>query len=127
MICSEPRSLVISITACSWPPRAGQARPHSSNTTSDQSWKNGVTVVYLDLWADQRRDPGVLIAEAIGRALEPHLGFVARTAKNAGLENVSLGGWLSIDTSKIGALDGATCPMRSAPCTTPRGRRRPDH
>ncbi len=72
--------------------------------------KRGATVVYLDLWADQRRDPGVLIAEAIGRALEPHLGFVARTAKNAGLENVSLGGWLSIDTSKIGALDGATLP-----------------
>lgn len=72
--------------------------------------KRGVTVVYLDLWADQRRDPGVLIAEAVGRALEPHLGFVARAAKSAGLENVSLGGWLSIDTSKIGALDGATLP-----------------
>jgi hypothetical protein len=47
-------------------------------------------VVYLDLWADQRRDPGDLIAEAIGRALQPHLGLVA--------------------TSKIGMLDGATLP-----------------
>lgn len=72
--------------------------------------KRGVVVVYLDLWADQRRDPGDLIAEAIGRALEPHLGIVAKTAKKSGLESVSLAGWLKIDTSKIGKLDGATLP-----------------
>jgi hypothetical protein len=70
----------------------------------------GVVVVYLDLWADQRRDPGDLIAEAIGRALQPHLGLVARTARKAGLDNVSVAGWLNIDTSKIGKLDGATLP-----------------
>lgn len=70
--------------------------------------RRGVVVVYLDLWADQRRDPGELIAEAIARALEPRLGVVARTAKKAGLENVSLAGWLKIDTSRIGKLDGAT-------------------
>ena len=72
--------------------------------------QRGVTVVYLDLWADQRRDPGTLIAEAIARALQPHLGRVARTAKKAGLNVVSLGGWLNIDTSKIGTLEGATLP-----------------
>lgn len=72
--------------------------------------RRGVVVVYLDLWADQRRDPGALIAEAIGRALEPHLGMVARAAKKAGLENVSLAGWLNIDTSKIGKVEGATLP-----------------
>lgn len=68
----------------------------------------GVVVVYVDLWADQRRDPGVLIAEAIGRALQPHLGIVAKAAKKAGLEKVSLAGWLEIDTSKIGKVDGVT-------------------
>lgn len=68
----------------------------------------GVVVVYVDLWADQRRDPGALIAEAIGRALQPHLGIVAKTAKKAGLQKVSLAGWLEIDTSKIGKADGAT-------------------
>lgn len=68
----------------------------------------GVVVVYVDLWADQRRDPGALIAEAIGRALQPHLGIVARTAKKVGLEQVSLAGWLQIDISKIGKLDGVT-------------------
>jgi hypothetical protein len=35
----------------------------------------GVVVVYVDLWADAARDPGVLIADAIGRALQPHLGL----------------------------------------------------
>lgn len=70
----------------------------------------GVVVVYLDLWADQRRDPGELIAEAIGHALQPHLGLIAKTAKKAGLDNVNIAGWLKIDTSRIGKLDGATLP-----------------
>lgn len=72
--------------------------------------QQGIVVVYVDLWADLRRDPGILIAESIARALEPQLGLVARTAKAAGLENISIGGWLKIDTSKIGQIDGATLP-----------------
>lgn len=68
----------------------------------------GVIVVYVDLWADARRDPGLLIAEAIGRALQPQLGLVARTARKAGLDKVSLAGWLQMDTSKIGKVDGLT-------------------
>ncbi|WP_374429185.1 AAA family ATPase [Ideonella dechloratans] len=67
----------------------------------------GVVVVYVDLWADTRRDPGALIAEAIARALEPQLGLVARTARRAGLDKVKLGG-LEVDTSKIGKTDGLT-------------------
>ncbi|MDD2742935.1 MAG: AAA family ATPase [Rhodocyclaceae bacterium] len=69
----------------------------------------GAIVVYVDLWSDQRRDPGSLVAEAIGRALQPHLGVVAKAAKASGLESVNVGG-LKIDTSKIGKLDGATLP-----------------
>ena len=68
----------------------------------------GVVVVYVDLWADAVRDPGVLIADAIGRALQPHLGLVARTAKKAGVDKLSLAGWLNVDTSRIGKLDGLT-------------------
>jgi hypothetical protein len=49
-----------------------------------------------------------LIAEAIGRALEPHLGVVARAAKKANLEGVNLGGWLQVDTRRIGKVDGLT-------------------
>jgi len=67
----------------------------------------GVAVVYVDLWADARRDPGGLIAEAIARALAPHLGLVARTARKAGLDKVKWGG-LEVDTSKIGQVDGLT-------------------
>lgn len=72
--------------------------------------RRGVTVVYLDLWADQRRDPGILIAEAIGRALEPHLGKLARMAKKAGVDNVGVAGWLGIDIGKIGKVEGTTLP-----------------
>jgi hypothetical protein len=65
-------------------------------------------VVYVDLCADVARDPGALIAAAIGRALQPHLGMVAKAAKKAGVERIGLGGWLQVDTRKIGKLDGLT-------------------
>ena len=68
----------------------------------------GVVPVYVDLWADVARDPGALIAEAIARALQPHLGRVAKLAVGAGLEKVSVAGWLQMDTSKIGRIDGLT-------------------
>lgn len=67
----------------------------------------GVVVVYVDLWADTRRDPGGLIADAIAQALTPQLGLVARTARKAGLDKVKVGG-LEVDTSKIGKVDGLT-------------------
>lgn len=72
--------------------------------------RQGMVVVYVDLWSDQRRDPGLLIAEAIGRALDAQRGPVARAAKASGLENVTIAGVLKIDTSKIGQLDGSTLP-----------------
>lgn len=72
--------------------------------------RQGSIVVYVDLWADQRQDPGKLIADAIGRALEPHLGLVAKAASRVGLKEVSIAGTLNIDTSKIGKIDGITLP-----------------
>lgn len=72
--------------------------------------RQGMVVVYVDLWSDQRRDPGVLVAEAIGRALDAQRGPVARAAKASGLENVTIAGVLKIDTSKIGKPDGSTLP-----------------
>ncbi|MGE4241594.1 AAA family ATPase [Ramlibacter sp.] len=68
----------------------------------------GVTVVYVDLWADPRRDPGALIAEAIGGSLDLHLGAVARAARRTGLKSVKLAGTVEIDTSRIGHVDGLT-------------------
>lgn len=70
--------------------------------------RQGLVVVYVDLWADQRRDPGELIADAIGRALQPHLGPIAKAAKSTGLESVSIAGALKIDTGRIGRVDGMT-------------------
>lgn len=70
----------------------------------------GVAVVYVDLWADPRRDPGVLIADAIARSLMPRLGVVARTAKAAGIDSVTVAGALKIDLIRIGRVDGATLP-----------------
>jgi hypothetical protein len=72
--------------------------------------KAGVVVTYVDLWADPRRDPGALIAEAIARALLPHLGLVSRAAKKAGVDSVTVAGALKIDVSKIGKIDGVTLP-----------------
>jgi hypothetical protein len=70
----------------------------------------GTVVAYVDLWADPRRDPGALIADAIARALAPRLGVVSRAAKAAGLESVSIAGALKIDLGKIGKIDGVTLP-----------------
>ena len=70
----------------------------------------GAVVAYVDLWADPRRDPGSLIADAIARALAPRLGVVSRAAKAAGLESVTIAGALKIDLSKIGKIDGVTLP-----------------
>jgi len=72
--------------------------------------RQGVVVMYVDLWADQRRDPGALIAEMIARTLQPYLGRVAKTVRATGLESVSIAGWFKIDTRKIGQLDGTTLP-----------------
>lgn len=71
----------------------------------------GVLVIYVDLWSDQRRDPGELIAEGIAHALAENQGMVARAARKARLESVTIAGTLKIDTSKVGKLDGATLPQ----------------
>jgi hypothetical protein len=67
----------------------------------------GVVVVYVDLWADQKNDPGDLIADAIAQALRKRLGLVAKTAKAAGLDSIQISG-LKIDLAKIGRHDGIT-------------------
>jgi hypothetical protein len=64
--------------------------------------------VYVDLWSDKNRNPGALIADAVGRELGKNLGLVARTAKATGLDHVGIAGWLKVDTTKIGKIDGLT-------------------
>ena len=67
-----------------------------------------IAVVYGDLWADQKRDPASLIAEAIGKVINLHLGWIAKAAKATCLENITVAGVLKMDTSRIGKPDGAT-------------------
>jgi hypothetical protein len=70
--------------------------------------EQGVVVVYVDLWADTRRDPAGLIADAIGRELRARLGLVAKAVRATGLDSIELPGGLRFDTSRIGQVDGAT-------------------
>jgi hypothetical protein len=69
--------------------------------------RRGVTVVYVDLWADQKNDPGDLISNAIAQALRKHMGMVAKTAKATGLDSMQIAG-LKIDFTKIGQHEGIT-------------------
>ncbi|MCY3002780.1 MAG: ATP-binding protein [Planctomycetota bacterium] len=68
---------------------------------------SGVAVVYVDLWADPRRDPGTLIADAVAKALAGKAGLLSKAAKRAGLESLTVAG-LEIDLGRIGKVDGAT-------------------
>jgi hypothetical protein len=68
----------------------------------------GAVVAYVDLWADQKRDPGDLIAEGIARAIDSRQSAVAKFAKKSGLDSVTVAGAFKIDTTKIGKLNGAT-------------------
>jgi hypothetical protein len=68
--------------------------------------KEGVIVIYVDLWANKERDPGDLIAERIAAEVSKNLGVVARAAKESQITGI--GSWLKIDTSKIGKIDGMT-------------------
>lgn len=88
------------------PRRTGKSTFLQSDLSPELA-RRQVVVVYVDLWADQKRDPGSLIAEAVGRALLKQLGVVAKATKSAGLESITVGG-LKIDTSKIGKVDGTT-------------------
>lgn len=67
-----------------------------------------MVVVYVDLWSDKNRNPGDLIASAIGKELGKHLGLLARATKAAGVDQLTIAGTLRIDASKIGKLDGLT-------------------
>ncbi|HET9641980.1 MAG TPA: ATP-binding protein [Burkholderiaceae bacterium] len=70
--------------------------------------RQGVLVVYVDLWADPKRDPGDLIADAIAKAIRDNLGVVSKAAKAISLESVTVAGVMKIDTTRIGKPDGVT-------------------
>jgi hypothetical protein len=67
--------------------------------------KQGVVVIYVDLWADQARDPATLIAAAITEKLLEHAGLISQFAVRARVKEVAVAGALKIDTSSL--LGGA--------------------
>jgi hypothetical protein len=69
--------------------------------------RQGLLVVYVDLWANAASDPGELIADAIGRAFDEHRGLLHKAAKASGVESVNIAG-IKLDTAKIGRRDGMT-------------------
>jgi hypothetical protein len=71
--------------------------------------RQGLFVIYVDLWANKRTDPGELIADAIGDALDAQRGLLHKAAKATGIESVTVAG-IKLDTRKIGREDGATLP-----------------
>ncbi len=52
----------------------------------------GATVLYVDLWANRKADPGAVIVGAVRAELARHEGVVARLARSAGMEKVTVGG-----------------------------------
>ena len=61
----------------------------------------GALVLYADLWADKKADPGQLIVASVRSELAKHEGVVARLAKSTGMEKVSVAG-LAFSVDRIG-------------------------
>lgn len=64
----------------------------------------GALVVYADLWEDRKADPGHVIVAAVRAELAKHKGVVAKLARAAGMDKVSVGGVsFSLDRVGLGA------------------------
>jgi hypothetical protein len=61
----------------------------------------GATVMYVDLWANRKADPGTVIVDAVRTELATHEGLVQRLAKSAGMDKVSVGG-VSFSLDRVG-------------------------
>jgi hypothetical protein len=61
----------------------------------------GAFVLYVDLWADKRADPGEVIVSAVRSALSQFDGVMTRLARRTGLTSVSAGG-MTLSVDKIG-------------------------
>lgn len=61
----------------------------------------GALVVYADLWEDRKADPGQVIVAAVRAELAKHAGVVAKLARAAGMDKVSVGG-VSFSLDRVG-------------------------
>jgi hypothetical protein len=67
----------------------------------------GAVVLYVDLWADKKRDPAEVIVQAVREELAKHDGVVAKLARNSGMDKVSLGG-MSFSLANVGLGQGVS-------------------
>lgn len=70
--------------------------------------KRGWLPVYVDLWANKSRDPGLLIADTIKKELLRHEGVVTKAAKATKLSKVTVLGALTIDLTQPGLPENIT-------------------
>ncbi len=61
----------------------------------------GALVVYADLWEDRKADPGHVIVAAVRAELAKHAGVVAKLARAADMDKVSVGG-VSFSLDRVG-------------------------
>jgi hypothetical protein len=61
----------------------------------------GALVVYADLWENRKVDAGQVIVSAVRAELAQHNGLVARLARTAGMDKVTLGG-MSFSLDRVG-------------------------
>ena len=67
--------------------------------------KQNALVLYVDLWADKKADPGEVIVTAVRQELSKHEGVLLRLARGAGVEKAAVGG-LAFDLNKVGLGSG---------------------
>ena len=65
-------------------------------------------VLYVDLWANEKLDPGRVVVDEIGRAIRAGAGSVSRLTREAGIVELNIGGVIKVDTSRIGQHEGLT-------------------
>lgn len=58
--------------------------------------QRGWTTIYVDLWADRSRDPGLLITGAVKAKISSFAGVITKMAKTVGLERVNVFGALTL-------------------------------
>ena len=72
----------------------------------------GALVVYADLWENRKADPGQVIVAAVRAELAKHKGVLAKLARAAGMDKVSLGGVsFSLDRVGLGAQVSLTTAL----------------
>lgn len=62
----------------------------------------GALVLYADLWEDRQADSGDVIVRAVRAELAKHAGVVAKLARSAGSEKVTVAGALTMTLDKVG-------------------------